>query len=143
VQLVKRFAAAIPPQPALNPGIRDHQLERGGAVGGVDPGGNGRRLGNVEAGLDDLGAALATKIGHRGEPGGVSPTDRETGSGPGVGPGQGGTDTAARTGDENGAGIPHPCICIAFDLENIDLGWLGIVSKRRLWHIFDHETALG
>src|SRR6516225_490418 len=129
VQLAERFAGAIPPQPTLNPGIRDHQLERGGAVGGVDPGGNGRRFGNVEAGLDHLGAALAAKIGHRGEPGGVSATDGETGSGRSVGPGQGGADTAARTGDKNGAGIPHPFICIAFGRENIDFGRLGIVGS--------------
>ena len=76
VQLAERFAGAVPPQPALNSGIRDHQLERRGAVGVVDPGGDGRRLGNIEASLDHLGAALAAKIGHRGEPGGVSATER-------------------------------------------------------------------
>jgi hypothetical protein len=66
------------------------------------------------------------------------------GSRRGVGPGQGGADTAARTGDENGAGIPHPFICIAFDRENIDtvdVRYRGL-GKRRLWHIFDHKTAL-
>src|SRR4029077_12315614 len=88
-----------------------------------DPGGDGRRLGNIEAGLDHLGAALAAKIGHRGEPGGVSATDGETGSWRSVGPGQGGADTAARTGDENGAGIPHSFICTVFGRENIDTGY--------------------
>src|SRR5271165_6272182 len=108
VQLAERFAGAIPPQPALNPGIRDHQLERRGAVDIDDPGGNGRRLRDVEASLHHLGTALAAQIDHPGEPGGISATKRETGSGRGVRPGQGGADTAARTGDENGAGIPHP-----------------------------------
>ena len=110
VQLVERFAGAIPPQPALNPGIRDHQLERRGAVDVDDPSGNGRRLGNIEASLDHLGAALAAKTGHRGEPGGVSAAKRQMGSWRGIGPGQRGADTATRTGDENGAGIPHPGI---------------------------------
>src|SRR5271168_2493643 len=128
VQLVERFPAAIPPQAALNPGIRDHQLERRGAVGVVDPGGNGRRLGNVEASrLHHYGAALAAKIDHRGEPGGISATKRETSSGRGILPGQDGADTAARTGDENGAGIPHPRICTAYGHENIDIARPGIV----------------
>jgi hypothetical protein len=76
VQLIERFAGAIPPQTALNPGIRDHQLERRGAVGVVDPGGNSRRLGNIEASLDHRGTALAAYINHRGEPGGVSAAKR-------------------------------------------------------------------
>ena len=123
VQLAERFADAIPPQPALNAGIRDHQFERRGAVDFVDPGGDGRRLGNVEASLDHLGAALAAKIGHRGETGGVSATEREMDSGCRVGPSQGGAYTTARAGDENGAGILHPVICTVFGRENIDTGY--------------------
>jgi hypothetical protein len=76
VQLVERFAGAIPPQTTLNPGVRDHQLERRGALDIVDPGRNGRRLGNIEASLDHLGAALAANISYRGEPGGVSAAER-------------------------------------------------------------------
>jgi hypothetical protein len=40
-----------------------------------------------------------------------------------VGSCQGGTYTAARAGDENGAGILHPGICTASGRENKDTGY--------------------
>ena len=63
VQLVEGFAGAVPPQPALNAGIRNHQLERRSAVGVIDPGAEGRRLCNIETSLAHLGAALAAEVG--------------------------------------------------------------------------------
>ena len=65
------------------------------------------------------------------EPGDISATERETSSRCGVGPGQSGADPAARTGDENGARIPHPSIRTACGRVNIDIGRPSIVIAGR------------
>ena len=59
VCLAECFAGTVSPQPALNSGIGDHQLERRGAVGAVNPSGDSRGLGYIEASLDHPGATLA------------------------------------------------------------------------------------
>jgi hypothetical protein len=46
-----------------------------------------------------------------------------------VGPGQGGANTAARVGDEKGAGIPHPSICTGCGCGNIDKKMVATCSR--------------
>ncbi len=108
VQLTERFSGTIPPQAALDFGIRDHQVERRIPVDTVNPGGDRRCLGNIEASLGYRGTAFAAAPGHGSEPRSVSAAECQASSGHGVGPSQSSAYTAARTRDENAVGIPHP-----------------------------------
>jgi hypothetical protein len=88
---------------ARGAGIRDYQIERRRLIDVADPGGHGRSVDHLDASLA-RGCACPPALGrNRREARQIPSAKRQVDPRLGIATGQGGTDPAARAGDQNRA----------------------------------------
>jgi hypothetical protein len=88
---------------AADPGVGDHEVERGEPFDRRDPFGHALPVGDVDQPWQGLGARESAVAGDRLEPAGVAPAEREQHARARQGAGERGADAAARAGDQDRA----------------------------------------